>query len=414
MASIPIIIHTTPSAQPDGATPDRAATSPLWSYGFRPFFLAAAALAVLAIPLWVAVLSGLLPIGFAYPPREWHVHEMLFGFLPAAMAGFLLTAIPNWTDRASVRGGELMTLAAAWAAGRAAMLMPWLPTLAVALVDSLFLLGLAAIIWRELLIGRAWGQSAVGVIVSLYALANGLFHAFAIHGGATDLPERLALALDLSLLTLIGGRLAPTFTREYVIRMRLPQRPGAFGTVDRAALALVGLASLAWIIQPESMLTGVLLLGAGVAQALRAARWQGWCTWREPLVTILHVGYLWLALSMLLMGAATLGWGIAPATALHALTAGAMGAMTLAIMTRASLGHTGRPKTADAATRAMYGLVIVGAVLRLAVPSVDAWLRGLPITLTLAALCWSGAYLVYLFVYGPYLLAPSLPDDDDE
>lgn len=380
------------------------------SYGFRPFFLGAAVFAGLAVPLWVWLYAGAAGPSLLYPPREWHVHEMLFGFLPAVISGFLLTAVPNWTGRPPLRGIPLLSLAALWLAGRLALAVGGTAPLASAIVDAAYLVVLASFLWRELAGGRSWSQLPVGVIISLYAVANIVFHARVITGMATDLPERFALSLLMLLLTVIGGRLTPNFTREWLIQARITTLPPPFSRLDALGMGLVALAAAAWVGWPASMAAGWCLIAAGAVNLTRLCRWRGRLAWRDPFVLILHVGYGWLALSMLALGAANLGIGFPTASAVHALTTGAVGSMTLGVMTRASLGHTGRPKRADLVTLAMYTLVNLGGVLRLLVPTPDVPTTLTHAVLALAALCWSGGYLLFAIVYGPYLLRPALDE----
>lgn len=380
------------------------------SYGFRPFFLCAALFAGVAIPVWVLIVAGVSSSGFLYAPREWHVHEMLFGFLPAVMTGFLLTAIPNWTGRPPVRGIPLLSLLVLWLAGRLLLAMPWSIPLVAAIVDGAFLVVLAALVWRELAAGGSWGQAPIGVVISLYAAANLLFHLLALRATPTDLPERLALALIMLLLTLIGGRVTPNFTREFLIRHNTTAPSASLSPVDAVAIVLVVVAAVAWIVQPESVAAGEMLVAAGLANLIRLARWQGWMVWREPLVLILHVGYAWLTLSLLALGAANLGIGLPTANAVHVLTTGAVGTMTLAVMTRASLGHTGRPRHAGSMTVLIYVLVNLGGVLRVFAPTPDVPTRLTHLVLGLAAVGWSGAYVLFALIYGPFLVRPNLDE----
>jgi uncharacterized protein involved in response to NO len=380
------------------------------SYGFRPFFLCAALFGSLAVPAWVLIVAGVSNPAFLYAPREWHVHEMLFGFLPAVITGFLLTAIPNWTGRPPVRGIPLMSLLVLWLAGRLLLAVP-LPALVVpAIVDGAFLVMLAVVVWREIAAGGSWGPVPIGVLISLYAGANLLFHVLALRGAPTDLSERTAVALIMLLLTLIGGRLVPNFTRESLVRAHKTARPASFSRFDALSIVLVVVATLAWIVQPESLVAGGTLVVAGSANLIRLLRWRGWMTWREPLVLILHVGYGWLTLSMLALGGAILGIGLPTVNAVHVLTTGAVGAMTLGVMTRASLGHTGRPKHAGHVTVLIYVLVNLGAVLRVVVPTPDAPTALTHLMLGLAAIGWSGAYVLFALVYGPFLVRPSLDE----
>ena len=378
-----------------------------FSYGFRPFFFSATLFAGLAVPLWILILSGVVTIEFLYPGRDWHVHEMVFGFLPAVITGFLLTAIPNWTDRPPISGRELMGLWGLWVAGRLLMLFPWFSPPVSAIVDGAFLIVVAGLVWREIVLANSWFHAPMGVLITVYASANMFFHVRALSGAETDVPERMALALVMVLLALIGGRVTPSFTGEYLSQQGLSQQPAPFSRFDGLSVVLVVVAGGAWAMHPLALATGLLLIAAGMVNMIRMLRWQGWLTWREPLVLVLHLGYGWLVLSLLVIGCAVLGVGIVSTHAVHALTAGAVGVMTLAVMTRASLGHTGRPKHAGPLTVCIYVLAFAGALVR-----VFGTLAGLPTSLMLgvAAVSWSSAYLLFAACYGPFLFRPSLEE----
>ena len=381
------------------------------SYGFRPFFLGAALFAGVAVPAWVLIVTGVSGSNFLYAPREWHVHEMLFGFLPAVITGFLLTAIPNWTGRAPLKGIPLLLLWLLWLAGRLLLAWPWVGPLAAAIVDGMFLVALTAFVWHEIAVGGTRSQAPIGVVISLYACANILFHVLALRGAMTDLPARMALGLIMLLLTMIGGRVTPNFTREFFAQERIdPARVAPFSRVDGLSIVLVVAAAVAWIVQPESVLAGGALVVAGSINLFRLTRWSGWLAWREPLVWILSVGYGWLVLSLLALGGAILGMGLPTANAVHVLSSGAVGTMTLAVMTRASLGHTGRARHAGPVTVLIYVLVNLGAILRVFAPSPDAPTAMTNLILGLAAAGWSGAYVLFALTYGPYLLRPSLDE----
>lgn len=415
MATKPIEIRIAQPGRP-AAADDEEPTFPRYegpaflSYGFRPFFLSAALFAGLAVPLWVWLYGQSSSPGFLYPPREWHVHEMLFGFLPAVMTGFLLTAVPNWTARPPLRGLPLLSLWLLWLAGRLALALAWPTPIVAACVDGAYLVALAAVLWRELIVAKKWGQAPIGLIIGLYAVTNFLFHLRALDGLPTALPERMVLSLLILLLTLIGGRLVPNFTREYLMQARLRPLPPPFSRFDGLAIGLVLLGTAAWIAAPETAVAGGVLVAAGVANVIRLARWSGWLARREPLVFVLHMGFGWLALSMLALGGAVLGVGFQPTEAIHVLTTGAVGTMTLAVMTRATLGHTGRPKQVGPLTLAIYGLVTVGTVFRILVPAAAAPTATTHAMLALAALAWSGAYVLFAAHYGPFLLRPSLDE----
>jgi len=379
----------------------------LFSYGFRPFFLGAALFAGVAVPVWILTLAGVSAPNFLFPARDWHVHEMVFGFLPAVITGFLLTAIPNWADRPPIRGLELMLLFTVWSAGRLLIAIPWFSPLVAALVDASFLVVLAGFVWRELVAGKSWAQVPIGAVISLYAGANILFHVLALSGAATDLPERMALALVMLLVSLIGGRVTPNFTGEFLAQQGRREEPPPFARYDGLSVLLVGIAVTAWTAAPQVSATGWLLVMAGLVNLRRLSRWYGWMTWREPLVLVLHLGYGWLVLALLVLGSSILGIGLPQTDAVHAFTTGAVGVMTLAVMTRASLGHTGRPRHAGPLTVLIYTLATLGALVRVVGPT-----TGLPtnLMLGLAAACWSGAYLLFAVVYGRFLLRPSLDE----
>jgi len=377
------------------------------SYGFRPFFLCTALFAAIVIPIWALIQMGTGEVKFLYAARDWHAHEMLFGFLPAAITGFLLTAIPNWTERPPLRGVPLFLLVALWLSGRLAIAIPWPAPLVAAVIDATFLVVLAAFVWREISAGKAWDRTPIGVIISLYAGANILFHLLALRGAETDLPERMPLALMMMLLALIGGRIIPTFTNDHLARQGLPEQVTSFTRFDGLSLVVQAIGAIAWTAEPQAMETAWILVTVGLLHAIRLSRWHAWTAWREPLVLILHLGYGWLALSLVLLGGSILGWGLQTADAVHALTTGAMGAMTLAVMTRASLGHTGRPLHAGPMTAVIYVLVNLGALVRVFGPAI-----GLPTNLMLgmAATAWSGAYLLFAALYGPLLIRPSIDE----
>jgi uncharacterized protein involved in response to NO len=376
----------------------------LFSYGFRPFFLFGALWAALSVPFWIyTYASGIGAVG-AMPAQEWHVHEMLYGYLAAVIAGFLLTAVPNWTGRLPVRGGRLMALFALWVAGRIVMLAAgYIGPVAAAIIDSMFLIVLAVMMWREVIAGKNIKNAPVCALATLLALSNVGFHAGVLNYELHEFSEHFAIGVIAMMIALIGGRIVPSFTRNWLTqRLTKPPLPPQFGLIDKVALAMAGLALLCWSAVSGNAITGVLLLIASALHAVRLARWRGWKTRAEPLVLILHVGYAWLPVSFLLMGAAALAPAIVPPhAALHALTAGAMGTMTLAVMTRATLGHTGRPLTSDAWTSAIYGLVVSGALLRVMASTLFVQFY-LPM-LVLSALLWSGAFMLFVVRYGPML-----------
>jgi len=378
----------------------------LLSAGFRPFFLLSAAWAALAVPLWLAFYAGAGAVPTLLPPPVWHAHEMIYGYAAATVAGFMLTAIPNWTGRMPLQGASLATLAVLWIAGRAGVLFSVQIGAAGAVVlDLAFPVAFVAVIAREIIAGRNWRNLPMVGALTLLLAGNALVHAEALGWTVTGaLGNRVGIATVLMLISLIGGRIVPSFTRNWLTKER-PDRaaPAPFGWIDRGALGITAIALIAWIAIPDAAATSGLALLAAVAQGVRLARWRGVGAWREPLLWVLHLGYGWLALGFLLLAVNGIVPLLPPTAALHALTVGAIGTMTLAVMTRASLGHTGRKLTAGRGTTTIYVLVTIAAVLRLLAPLAGAQYL---LALSLAGAAWSGAFGLFVVLYGPPLLTP--------
>jgi uncharacterized protein involved in response to NO len=380
---------------------------PLWRRGFRPFFLAAGAYGGLVVLAWLAIWHGALPAPRWLAPAWWHGHEMVFGLVAAAIAGFLLTATPVWTGRPALVGRPLAGLFALWAAGRAAM---WaagaLPAWVVALVDLAFLPALAAVLartlWRS---GQVRNYGVLGVVGTL-ALANAAVHAQALGLTSASAPRALRFAVDaiVLLIVVIGGRITPAFTSNALVRrgsvVPLRSRPH----LDRAAVASVALVAIADLVAPRSVASGALACAAGIAVALRLAGWQTRRTLGDPLVWSLHAGMTWVAIGLLLVGAGDLGGAIPARSGLHALGAGAMGSMILAVMTRVGLGHTGRPLVLPRGAVGAYALVHAGALLRVVAAALPPALAT-PLLLS-GGLLWAGAFWLFAGVYAPILGRP--------
>ena len=375
------------------------------SYGFRPFFFLGALYAALAVPVWlVSYFGGFGPAG-ALTGVQWHAHEMIFGYLGAVMAGFILTAVPNWTGRLPLSGAPLVVLVALWLAGRIALFVDAEPISATVL-DLAFPVLLAAAVWREILAGRNFQNAPIAALLSLFALANLVDH-LAVRWVLLDgCGVRLALAVATLLVALVGGRVTPSFTRNWMARAGLSPLPSPMGRLDRIALAVTAIALVGWIAAPDRPAVGAGLLVAGGLLLARLVRWRGYRAAREPIVLVLHLGYLWLAASLLLLGLAALVPSMMPSSAaIHALTAGAIGTMTLAIMTRATRGHTGRTIAADALTNAIYALATLGALLRVTAPFLGAMY---PSLLAAAGIAWSSAFLLFACAYAPMLFRKRL------
>jgi len=392
----------------DGASIRRArlAASPaLFRGSFRPFFLGGALWALVVLVLFICALSATITLPTAFDTVAWHRHEMLFGYLGAVIAGFLLTAIPNWTGRLPIAGAPLAALAGLWLAGRIAILCSALVGAPVAAVlDVGFLLTLAFVAGREVLAAHNRNLPVVGMVL-LLAVANGLDHAEAMGAPLPPgLGYRFAVGLIVMMIGLIGGRIIPSFTRNWLTKQGaagpLPGQPGRF---DLAALGITGLALAGWVAAPDATWSGYAMLLAGAVQVVRLARWQGVRAVREPIVLILHVAYLWIPIGLILLGLSIMSGTFQASAALHALTAGAMAGMTLAVMTRATRGHTGRGLVAGPMTIAIYILITLAAAIRVAAPI-------LPISymaaIHLAAAAWIGAFVLFIIAYGPMLTLP--------
>ena len=379
-----------------------AETGPaILSYGFRPFFLGAGVFALLSMGLWMAALSGMVAVGGSFGPLNWHAHEMLFGYTTAALAGFLLTAVPNWTGRLPVSGVPLLGLFGLWAAGRVTMAAPdilgsW-PSIAV---DAAFLPVLAAVAGREIVAGRNWKNLKIlGALVGL-ASANFAFHAGVLANADTGGAIRAAVGLYALLVVLVGGRIIPSFTRNFLARTGRSPLPAPFGRFDMLAILSLAVAVTAWAIIPTGAVVAATALVASVLHFARLARWKGWAIVEEPLLAMLHVSYGFVPVGFAAVAAAALGW-IAPVSALHLITVGGIGGMTLAVMTRASLGHTGRPPTADVATGLAYLALIAAAVTR---PIAEIVPSAYHLILSVSGAAWLAAFGSFVIRYGPILV----------
>lgn len=374
---------------------------PLLSYGFRPFFLGGAIYTGLAVLAWLPIFHGELELWSTFGPVDWHVHEMLYGFLPAVVTGFLLTAIPNWTGRLPIQGRPLLVLFMVWLAGRVAVTFSaeigWLTA---AIIDVSFLTLMVAAIAREIVAGRNWKNLKVVGLVALLSAGNVGFHLEAHFVGGADYGIRVGIATMVLLITVIGGRIIPSFTRNWLARQKPGRLPAPLARFDVGVIGLSAMALALWVAQPAGQLTAAALGIVGLLQVVRLARWAGDRTWRDRLVLILHVGYAFVPLGFLLASAASLGV-VAASAGIHSWTVGAAGTMTLAVMTRASLGHTGHALTASALTQVIYAAVVIAALARVAASLFPAWSEPL---LHLTVLAWCAAFLGFAVAFGPLLV----------
>lgn len=380
--------------------PHQAYTGPaLFSYGFRPLFLLAGSFAAFVLPLWMLVWTGQVTLGGPFSPTNWHIHELLFGYTSAVVAGFLFTAIPNWTGRMPTRGWPLMASAAMWMIGRLAVAgMLGLGPVAVMVLDCAFLLAIGSMVTVEIIAGRNWSNLRVVVPVLLYLAANVTFHLEAMQMGSAAYGRRLGFAMVVLLIGLIGGRIIPSFTRNWLAKQGPGPMPVPFGRFDAACLLLTLGAFLSWVGLPEARLTGVALILTGAIQALRLVRWRGWRVWRSALLLMLHLAYAFIPAGMFALGLSVLG-GVPGVVGLHLLGIGAIGGMTLAVMMRASLGHTGRELQAGRALTMAFGCVFLAALVRVAVPSSSG--------LWVAATLWTCGFAIFAVRLAPVLALPN-------
>lgn len=374
---------------------------------FRPFFMAAGLWAALAMPIWLMTYTGFLVLPAGLESLLWHQHEMLFGFAGAAIAGFILTAIPNWTGRPPLSGWRLGLLVSFWLAGRVAFFnAASFGPIVTAVLDLSFLTTLAGVIAGELILGKNQRNLPVLVLISLFTLGNWLVH-FELIG----ITESAALGIRLStfvlaiLVAVIGGRIVPSFTRNWLAQNGDEIIPAPMGRFDIIALVALIIFVAAQVLAPDHQLTSVLASFAGLLHGIRLLRWKGWTVAAEPLMWVLHLGYAWLAAALIFIGLSGLTEFVPETAGVHALTTGAFGTMILAVMTRAALGHTGRALTATPGTTVVFILITVAAIVRVGAPFLDEqnisaiWISGIT---------WTTAYGLFFVLYFPVFTKPRL------
>jgi uncharacterized protein involved in response to NO len=385
----------------------RTDAHPLFGRGFRPFFLGAGLHGCLFVAAWTATWQGALPAPAWLAPAWWHGHEMLFGLAAAAIAGFLLTATPVWTGRRALCGRPLAALAGLWALGRLAMVLAGvLPPVLVAAVDLAFLplvaLVLARTVWRT----GQWRNHGVVALVGVLTLANASVHAQALGLTSGSAPRALRFAADVVvvLIVVIGGRITPAFTANALLRRGAEARVASRPWLDRLAVGAAAAVAGVDLLAPRSPASGALAAAAGLAVAARMGGWQTLRTRGDPLLWSLHAGMAWVAAGLLLVAAGDLGAPVPANAGLHALTSGAMGSMILAVMTRVSLGHTGRPLVLPRGAVGSYLLVHAGALARVGSVLAPGPLSG-PL-LVAGGLLWAAAFGLFALLYAPILLRP--------
>lgn len=374
--------------------------------GFRPFFLLTGAYASVSIVAWVLAYSGVWQLPPQWVPMWWHGHELIFGFAGAAICGFLLTAVPRWTRTAPVSGMPLLALALIWVAGRAAMWSAgFLPGWLVAVIDLALFPALAVAVAKPIVRSRNRRNYGFPLLLATLFVANLLTHLQVLgvaRTGRTGL--YLGLYVVVVMVTLIAGRIVPTFTRNALAARGEGETVRRDPWLSRGALAMVVAAALFQVFGGTPRVAGTSAALAAVLLGVEAVGWQPLRTLRNPIVWVLHVGHGWLVVGFAALAVAELAGGLPVSTATHALTAGAIGTMVIAVMSRASLGHTGRPLRAPAPVVAAYLLVIVGAAVRVFGPAVrfDLYRWWVIAGGTL----WALGYALFTAVYAPILLRP--------
>lgn len=382
----------------------------LFNYGFRPFFFLAGLFAVLSVGMWVLLYSGHAALGLEVAPARWHAHEMLFGYTMAAVAGFFLTVVPNWTRVSAQKGPILVLLTALWLLGR---LVEWgqtaLPYEAVMVGDLLFLVVLSALVARPLLDPQHRRQFVFVPILLCLIVGNALMHFDVLGFAVLDIDwgrRGLMLGLDATvvLIAVMGGRVTPSFTSSFIghadPNVKVRQNPA----LDRLVMVATWAVLVVDLVWPERWLGGAVALVAAGLHGLRLGGWQSRRTLGNPILWVLHLGYLWLIVGLSVKGMADFGL-IEQANALHALTIGAIGTMTLAIMTRASLGHTGRSIRAHPLIVGAYGLLSLAALARLAVM---VWPEATMAWVVVSGAAWISAFAIFFVIYAPMLMRPRI------
>lgn len=381
--------------------------SSILAHPFRPFFLSVGIYGTLVILAWVAFLLGGWPLPLGSSPLQWHSHEMLYALVPAAIAGFVLTAMTNWTGAQPLRGLGLGALVLLWVAGRVVMwLAGWLPAWLVAAVDLSFLLVLAIYVAAILLRHNNHRNLVLVVVLALLFGGNALMHAGFLTGRTQLLTTGQLLAFDLItfLMVLIAGRITPAFSANW-LRQRgaNPAWVRTFPWLDRAALSSVALLLILDAFSADASVIGLVALVAAVANGLRLAAWSGWRLATEPLLWILHLAYLWIVAGLLLRGAGVFVPGIPGTVWQHAIGLGAVATLILGVMTRVALGHTGRPLQLPRFALVIYLAIIAATVLRLLTAG---GLLNFRLGVSLSALCWVVAFGCFVVIYLPILTSP--------
>ena len=378
----------------------------LFAAGFRPHFLLAGLAALVLVPIWALSFVAGTPLGSAWPPTLWHGHEMLFGFITCAIAGFLLTAVPSWTGQRGYAGAPLVALAFTWLIARLMISSSWLwPPILTAAADLAFLPLLSVLVVVPLARQRNRNTPLL-LVLGLLWLTNLAFHVAVLRNDPPLARHALILGIDivLILVTIIGGRIIPAFTTSALRLEGIQCAVQSRLVLTVMAVAIMVLIAAGDILWPETRIAGLLAGIAAVVQGLRLLQWRSLKTLRQPIVWILHLAYAWLPVGLGLKAAALLGGYAIGAFWLHALTIGALATMITAVMTRASLGHTGRALVVHPLTTVGYVMLTAAALVR--VFGLTALRLSYPQVVVLAASFWTMSFAFFVGVYAPILWGP--------
>ncbi len=394
-----------PETGPDGI--------PLFRLAFRPFFLFGALFAAIAMAVWISVLNGWWSKGLYGGGFFWHVHEMLFGFVAAVITGFLLTAVQNWTGERSLNGAPLAILFAMWATARLGFLFVEAGNVWLATLDISFLLVAAVFLALPIVRVKQWRNLFFAPVLVLFALANGMMHLGVLNQNhaLTIQGTRAVLFLVCVLMVTIGGRVIPVFTANGTGTQRVESVPA----LEIAALGSVWLLAGAYLLGLHYVLGDVVLAAilmlAAVTNFVRWVRWRFWITLRVPLLWTLHLAYFFLVVGFTTLAVCHLARNIAPSIGWHLVTVGGMGGLILSMISRVSLGHTGRMIIAPRWMVPAFAGVFVAAILRTFFVAVFA--SHYVVWITVSGALWVVAFLIFATAYSPILSRPRLDNRTD-
>lgn len=372
----------------------------LFSYGFRPFFMLASFYAGISILLWLPQFYGFLELSSTFSPIDWHIHELFFGFAAAVVTGFLFTAVPNWTGRMPIQGLPLIGLVLIWIAGRLAVTYSFYIGWEEAMViDGAFLACVWGAIATEIIVGRNWRNLKVLVPLTVLFAANIAFHLEVYNEGMSDISLRVSMTAIIAFILLIGGRIIPSFTRNWLVKNNPGRLPKPFAAYEKINLGFCILTMIFWIVLPDSQLTGLLFYGAGFLLLGQLTRWAGERAFTEILVLVLHISYLFIAIGYLLIATAIIAPDLmSQISGIHALGVGAIGGMTLSVMVRATKGHTGQTLAADGWDKMIFLAIGLAAIFRIVA---TIYIDTNDLLMPISGIAWTIAFIGFAVRYYP-------------